>query len=242
MSTFKRHNLEEVLNAMKRNGLRVSTIIDVGIAYGTPGLYGTIDAVQYHLIEPLKEYLGTIQDLCKKYPATYTLAAAGEQKGTLTFNVHPDMSGSSFLSESEGKHVDGTPRTVPVTTIDDEVRQHALKGPFLIKVDVQGFELQVLNGAQKTLAQTEAIILEVSLFSFYQQSPLFADVIAYMAARGFAPYDIFGATYRPLDDALGQIDIAFVKNTSQLRQSQHFASQEQRKAMTLERMKHLNPR
>lgn len=238
----RRKNLEEVLKAIRDNGLTANTIIDIGIAYGTPGLYGTFSDVNYHLIEPLVEYKNVIEEICSKYPATYTLAAAGEKVGELTLNVHPDLSGSSVLNESEGKHVDGIQRIVPVTTVDNEVLSFQLQSPFIIKIDVQGFELTVLDGATNTLKDTEAVILEVSLFEFYKGSPLFADVISYMQAKDFLVYDIFSPTYRPLDNAMGQIDIAFVKTNSILRQTNHYATTEQREEMTKKRILSLNPK
>jgi FkbM family methyltransferase len=227
---------------MKQNGLEISTIIDVGIAYGTPGLYGPFEDVKYHLIEPLKEYKNVIEGICSTYDATYTLAAAGEELGELQLNVHPDLSGSSVLNESEGKHVDGEPRTVPVTTIDHEIEQFHLKGPYLIKIDVQGFELQVLNGAHEALKNTEAVLLEVSLFEFYKGSPSFADVIDYMNRYNFSVYEIYTPTYRPLDDAMGQVDIAFVKTDGKLRKTSHYATKDQRKEMTQKRINALNPK
>lgn len=239
---IKRKNLQEVMLFMKHNGLKVNTVIDVGIAYGTPGLYGSFEDVKYHLIEPLKEYKNVIEGICSTYDATYTLAAAGEKIGELELNVHPDLSGSSVLNESEGKHVDGEPRIVPVTTIDHEIEQFHLQGPYLIKVDVQGFELQVLNGACKSLQNTEVVLLEISLFEFYKSSPTFADVIAYMDRHGFSVYEIYTPTYRPLDDAMGQVDIAFVKTDGILRATSHYATKEQRKEMTQKRINALNPK
>ena len=236
----KRDNLKSILEYLKRRNLTVETIFDIGVAYGTPGLYEVFDNVHYHLIEPLEEYLGVIKNLEKQHSLTYTIAAAGKTETTITLNVHPDLSGSSILNESEGSHVDGIPRNVPQTTIDTEVNKNSLKAPFLIKVDVQGFELEVLKGATATLPKTEVVILEVSLFQFYQNSPTFQEVITFMSDAGFSVYDIFNASYRPLDDALGQIDLLFVRTDSCLRETHHYASKEQREEITKHRVKHLN--
>ena len=75
--------------------------------------------------------------------------------------MHADKYGSSLLREIEGPSVDGVPRQVPIITVDQACSDRNLKGPYLIKVDVQGAELQVLAGASRTLQQTEAVILEV---------------------------------------------------------------------------------
>jgi hypothetical protein len=85
-----------------------------------------------------------------------------------------------------------------------------------------------LAGGEKTLENTEYIILEVSLFHFFKQAPVFCDVVAYMKARGFVLYDIYELQYRPLDHALSQVDIAFVKEGGQFRKSHYYATLEQR--------------
>ena len=53
------------------------------------------------------------------------------------------------------------------------------------------------------------------------------DVVAYMKNLGFVVYDIFGEDYRPLDGALGQIDIAFVKENGIFRTDHAYATAEQ---------------
>jgi len=99
----------------------------------------------------------------------------------------------------------------------------------LLKVDVQGAELRVLAGAKKILRECDAVILEATLFGTMIGGPQLAEVVAYMQGQGFATYDIWGMLYRPLDGALAQVDIAFVREDSVLRESQGFATEEQRR-------------
>jgi hypothetical protein len=106
------------------------------------------------------------------------------------------------------------------------------KGPLLFKADVQGAELEVLAGAEQTLARCDAVILETTLFNTFENGPLLQEVIAYMAARDFCVYDITGYLYRPLDGALMQVDVIFVKRDSVFRRSHAYATAEQRKAQT----------
>ena len=98
----------------------------------------------------------------------------------------------------------------------------------MIKIDVQGAELDVLAGGQKTLTGTEYVLLEVSLFWFFPQGPAFCDVLTYMKSKRFIPYDIYGLHYRPLDGALSQIDIAFMREDGQFCMSHHYVTLEQR--------------
>jgi hypothetical protein len=119
-----------------------------------------------------------------------------------------------------------------VITVDQLCAERNLAGPYLLKVDVQGAELQVLAGARRTLEQTEAVLLELSFFGFYLGSPQFCDVIAEMKERGFVAYDVYGFLYRPLDNALSQMDVAFVREDGLFRKSHAYATAEQRHAIT----------
>jgi len=235
-----RKNLDEAIDHLKKFDFQPETIIDVGVAYGTPGLYGKYKCAKYLLIEPLYEYEDSCNNIVEKYGGDYVLAAASSSNGEAQINVHPDLSGSSMFKESEGPHIDGTPRIVPTITLDSIYEQKELQGPFLIKLDTQGSELKVLAGAKKVLIDTEVIILEAFLHHFYKDTPLMADIILYLIEKDFFVYDIFGALTRPLDDALAQVDLVFVKKGSVFRRSSHFASTKQRKKMTKKRIKYLN--
>jgi hypothetical protein len=75
------------------------------------------------------------------------------------------------------------------------------------------------------------VILEVTLFGTMIGGPQLADVVAYMKDRGFVVYDAWGFLYRPYDEALAQLDMAFVRQDGVFRKSHVFATPEQRKRM-----------
>jgi FkbM family methyltransferase len=226
-----RTSMYGVLDQVTGFGFKPKTVIDVGVAYGTFELYENFPAANILLVEPLSEYEGDLQAICRKYGAQYVMAGAGPQPGNITINVHPQLYGSSTLKESEGSIADGVPREIPVVAIDDLCRERNLAGPYLLKVDVQGAELHVLDGARKVLENTEVVILEVSLFEFFVGGPQLHEVVQYMKERGFVAYDIFGGYARPLDGALAQVDMTFVKEGGQFRKSNSFATPEQRKRL-----------
>jgi FkbM family methyltransferase len=208
-------------------------VIDVGVAFETEDLHQAFREAQLLLIEPLAEFEPFLKGICERYNAQYVLAAAGEARGSAVLNVRADqLECSSLFKETEGPTVDGTPRQVPVVTIDDLCRERKLHGPYLIKVDVQGAELKVLAGAAETLKQTEVVILEVSLFELLIESPQLFDVMAYMKERGFVLYDTWGFLYRPYDGALAQMDMAFVREGGRFRTSHVYATPDQRKQIT----------
>ncbi len=230
---IKKHNQRQsfagALSHIKRLGFEPRTVIDVGIAYGTHVLYDAYPKAAYLLVEPLEEFKPCLDRIAQQYEnVQYVIAAAGSQAGSRVINVHPDLSGSSFLLECEESNVNGKPRTVPTVILDEICRKKGLKGPYLIKIDVQGAELDVLAGATETLKDTDYVILEVTLFGTFLEGPQFYNIIDFMKVRGFAFYEVLDLNYRPFDGALCQMDIAFVKESGRFREAHFFATREQR--------------
>jgi hypothetical protein len=89
------------------------------------------------------------------------------------------------------------------------VAREKLPTPDLLKLDVQGYELEVLRGAEATLRQTRAVLCEVSFREFYTGQPLFTEVVAYLGARGFTLHALAEGT--ALGAPLVQADALFLK-------------------------------
>jgi FkbM family methyltransferase len=226
-----RSSLAGVLQSSKKAGLSPGTIIDVGAAYGAFDLqcYKLFPNAAYVLIEPLAEYKTHLQTVTRSIPdARLIFAAAAANPGEVTINVHPDWVGSSLYIEDEATDVNGVPRTVPAVPLDQIARDANLIAPFLIKIDVQGAELDVLLGAEATLQATELIILEASFFEVFKGGPQFYDIVTFMKSKGFVAYDLFGLQYRPLDNALSQVDVVFVKEGGIFRKYHYYATPRQR--------------
>lgn len=93
-----------------------------------------------------------------------------------------------------------------------------------LKLDVQGFEIEVLRGAEHALAGAQAVLMEVSLLQINAGAPLFAEVVGFMAARGFVVCDVLELHRRPLDQATNQVDLLFVPEASpMMADTRHFA-------------------
>ena len=78
---------------------------------------------------------------------------------------------------------------------------------------------------KKTFGFTEVYIVEVSLFPFsgVPGVPIITDVINFMLNRDYVVYDFPGFLRRPLDGALAQCDICFVKKNGFLKESNDWA-------------------
>jgi FkbM family methyltransferase len=228
-----RRTLAGALSQAHLAGLAPASIVDVGAAFGafTETCQGVFPSARYLAVEPLEEHRPKLAALTRKYSNTeFVIAAAAPKAGTLTLQVHPDLDGSSLYLEQAIAGVNGVPRAVEAVTLDGLSARFGLAGPFLLKLDVQGAELAVLEGAPAVLAATEYALLEVSLFEFFDGGPVLNDVLDFMRTSGFSVYDVLGWQYRPLDQALAQLDMAFVKTDGALRASRAYATASQRTA------------
>ncbi len=217
--------MDACLKGLKSRGLNCTTIVDVGAnkANWSKMAKKIFPEAKFHLIEPQIEMKSYLDDFVNTYEnATYSLAGAGAEKGTLTLTIWDDLAGSSFLPETNQELLgEGKQREVEILTIDNLISQGTIDIPTILKLDIQGFELEALKGAKSTFGKTEAYIMEVSLFHFSNVPgvPIFSDVINFMLERDYVVYDFPGFARRPLDGALGQCDICFVKEDSFLRKS-----------------------
>jgi FkbM family methyltransferase len=236
----RRQTSSEFYDYLSRRGFRPQTIIDVGVADGTFEIYDAFPRATYLLIEPMQEFLPALQWISSNYDAHYVVAAAGADNHTATIffdNGIAEMHGASLISASEG--INRNSREVSVRRMDSIVQEKNLKGPYLLKIDTQGTELQVLAGASGILAETEVIVLETSFFKFLgRDEPLFNEVVRFMEGLGFCPYDFFGGLNRPFDGALGQIDVAFVKTNGPFRSDHRFSSNTAGKTGVMKRALH----
>jgi FkbM family methyltransferase len=162
-----------------------------------------------HRVEQLK-YLSSQNPCVQVFP---TLVGAVTQA-----NVQLNQSETASSVLSEQIHQNFSVASYPMTTIDSVVYEHFNgQSPSLLKLDVQGYELEVLKGAERSLQGIQVILAEVNLLDIHQNVPLLAEVITWLNERDWVAYDICGLTRRPLDKALWQADFIFVPRNSPLR-------------------------
>jgi len=189
-------------------------VLDIGAAkgYWSERAAGCWSKADFFMIDPLIENEPDLKRLCRDDRLKYLLTAVGAAPGERLMNITADLDGSTLSDYFNGNAA--CRRSVPVQTIDRLLTNGQLKPPQLVKIDVQGFELKVLDGGQNLLESAEVFIIETSLFQFMPDCPRVHDVINYMLQRGFCMFDIAGLLRRPFENDLGQIDIVFVRNDS----------------------------
>jgi FkbM family methyltransferase len=98
---------------------------------------------------------------------------------------------------------------VKVERLDDYVSAHELPLPDLMKLDVQGFECEVLKGGEQTLGHAKAVITEVSFQEFYQGQCRFDQLVSFLAQ-----YNLFIRAFgvgTPVGRPLDQCDVLFLR-------------------------------
>jgi len=217
-----------LLENIRENGFSPVTIIDVGANVGDWSRTAASVFASSRILmfdgDPDNEaaLLNTVRDIGSRSECFLSLLGP-EKKDAVTFYKHkPDIgtTGSSILPEltSFEKEV----ITLPMDTLDSLTDGAALRAPLLLKLDVQGFELEVLMGGRRTLGLSEVVLIEVSLLPYNDGAPLFADVVAFMNEEGFVAFDFCGQFRRQSDHALFQTDVAFARRESNLRAPRNF--------------------
>lgn len=209
------------LQNLARIGFRPAGIIDIGANVGAwaARVAQIFPSCPIHMIEAQP----SLEPVLAATGIPYTIALLGpEERAPVPFYL--SGTGSSVMEEVTGFDKDVI--ELPVKRLDDLSEIKAFQAPLLLKLDVQGYELEVLSGASETLARTEVVLSEVSLLEYNKGAPLMHEVIAYLAERDFLPYDICGGLRRSSDAALYQTDMIFVRRDSDLRAKRKFWDKE----------------
>lgn len=117
--------------------------------------------------------------------------------------------GDSFYQERTNLYEEVVPPEVVTTTLDILATTESLGFPDLLKVDTQGSELDILEGAQRILPSTRLVYLECPLRSYNHGAPHLNEYVLFMEAQGFLPFSIHEIHNQRSDRSIVQIDILF---------------------------------
>ena len=205
-------SLSALLKQLKARGYIPSVVYDIGAYEG----YWALDflkifvGVPIYMFEAQQTKEPFLKAVCDKRPnLNYLIALLGATPGV---EVHFEENETASHVNAQLHWEKGNRIT---ESLDLLLEKNNFPLPDFLKLDVQGYELEILKGGQKALANAQFCLLEISLLDVEAGGvPLLKDVINFMDDCKYCAYDISQFIRRPYDKALWQIDMLFVKKDS----------------------------
>ncbi|MEB2782421.1 FkbM family methyltransferase [Algoriphagus sp. C2-6-M1] len=143
--------------------------------------------------------------------------ALGLENGKKIFFKDEFSASSSFLKMEE-KHIENYPHTGNIETIDVEIRtldsfyDHLdLNVPLFIKIDVQGFENQVISGGLKIISIASLLVIEICFETFYSGQTSFKEIFNILDNMGFKYIGNFNQSYSKTNGRVLFSDCVYIK-------------------------------
>jgi FkbM family methyltransferase len=172
----------------------ICTVIDIGANIGQYASYirQIFPDVQIYSFEPLKDCFEQLEKNMNNDPRFKAFnCAIGDKSGQAQMhrNEHTPASSLLNLGEVHCRHYAYAkatkPETVHVERLDDIAARIEIKKPLMIKIDVQGFEDNVIAGGTETIRESKILIVETSFDELYQGQCLFDDIYERLKKLGF---------------------------------------------------------
>lgn len=190
----------QMLRRLHALGLRPRTVIDGGANIGqfARAAAETFPAARVISFEPLPDVAKRLREHLSDLERVRVVESAlGPQTDTIRF-YRTDYSHSS--SALQPTHSVSEEIEVPVGRLDDFLEDEPLEAPVLLKLDLQGYELAALQGAEATLSRTTHVLLEVAFDETYREEPRFHELSNFLEQRGFC-------FLRPVDTLTDERDL-----------------------------------
>ncbi len=198
----------------------IRTLIDVG-GYIGASAYAfrlMLPEAQIYSFEPLEDnYTRLVRTLepLGRFEAFRT--ALGERAGTFDFYRSDFTASSSALPMGELHRAlyphtaHNVEVTVPVARLDDYLPQMDLQPPVMLKMDVQGYEENVLRGAKRLLPRVDIVLLEVSFRPLYNGQATFDGLYTLLKKAGLEYAGSMETMLSPQDGSIMQADALFLR-------------------------------
>jgi FkbM family methyltransferase len=206
---------DQALRVLGNRGIRIGTVLDVGVMTGTPELKAHFPGAFHLLFEPVAEFNPAIERAYAGVRHEIANVAISDRTGETMLALESvlDVPGLEYShSHVTAQAVAGKDhRTVAMTRLDDFLAGRDLPEPYFLKIDIDGHELAAIAGATETLRKCAAVMIEAQIAELPQRISAIAD-------QGFVLFDLAEPCY--YDNALWQCDAILLREDIHQR---HFA-------------------
>jgi FkbM family methyltransferase len=219
LTKFNPNNSNDALLLKCLNHFNIEFVIDVGANIGQYGNSIRQAGYKNHIIsfEPISSVYKVLKsniDSDKRWEAHNFGIGKGNEETII--NVSKNLASSSILNVTEAstnaEPLSGfeSKEIIQIISLDEFFENKGIKDNIYLKIDVQGYELEVLKGCQKMISQISVIQIEMSFIELYNDGPLFKDILEKMEYFGFEIYSIIPDFRDPVTGRLLQADGIFV--------------------------------
>lgn len=207
--------LEGFLETWAQISVPPKFIVDVGANHGK----WTRTALQYFpeagylLIEPQDELKKYSEELLGSGNIRWITAGVGELAGEMQLSMMSRDDSANFrLTKKEADRLGIPQRAVPITTLDEIVRSEG-RVPEMVKIDAEGLDLRVLQGATTLLGKTEVFLVESGVCCLELENSFHA-IYSFLSSHGYRLFDFTDFNRAPKSHALWLTEMVFVRGDS----------------------------
>jgi FkbM family methyltransferase len=184
-------------NCIVKMAPQSQTFIDIGANVGEVTVRVASSFPSCIAIEPSPEIVEELKANIKKSKIVNCkvyACALGERAGVHELFINPHNTGDNSLVDDKGR-VGGV--NVQVDTLDNLVGAGGHEGPFVIKIDVQGYELAIFRSGERTIAKTNAIISEFWPYGIHKAGYDPGAYLNFVVNHDFRVYQLNGEPFSP---------------------------------------------
>jgi FkbM family methyltransferase len=203
-------------------GMGIRTVLDIGANEGQFAwmIHALLPEARIYAFEPLEDCYRKLRYRMRRVPLFQAFnLALGAEEGIKEMH-RSEFSPSSSLLPMRQLHKQAFPKSrrtrvepVEVARLDLIAHQLEWEEKLLIKIDVQGYEREVIKGGPATISRAVVLVVETSFESLYEGQPLFEDVLEMLKDLGFRYHGNLDQIWSPVDGSVLQADALFVKAT-----------------------------
>lgn len=206
--------LQNFYNILIKYNFQPKHILDVGANHGTwtRAMLSYFPETKYSLVEPQYWLKESFQDLLENYEKiNFYPVGVGRKEGEFKFTlVDRDDSCSFRYTEEEAFDKGFKQISLPIITIDQLISENNLPIPEIVKIDAEGLDIEVLEGASTLFGKTEIFLVEAGVMNTtFCNNAL--SVISYLDEKGYRLFDITDLNRPFPSKVLWLVELVFIK-------------------------------